>query len=339
MDKKIYLTVDVECHDYNRRNQYIDGKHRDQIAGLEKILMLGKELSISINFFFDVVEGFRYGEEYVREVIDLIKKYNQPVFLHLHPNYVSSDDSRMFLWEYGYEEKKEILRKGFEYFKQLTGEDSKFFRIGCYGADVEMYQALKELDLNVIDLSYCYNNNNMCHISEFEKKNVPFLYEKQLVFPNTRYRSFKLSRFVKHNNLDVSETTLDEWKTILRKNKLSQITCTMHSWNFIKKYFFSGRYVRLDNNEVRRFNKMIRFAKSNDYVFDSLDNFNYNVVEDDQVIDMCQGFWGKVRMLFNNYFRFRKIGRLNKFYFFFFAIIETICIIACSLIAISIIMN
>ena len=36
--KKIYLTVDLECHDICRKNQYIDGKCKNGEYGLKKML-------------------------------------------------------------------------------------------------------------------------------------------------------------------------------------------------------------------------------------------------------------------------------------------------------------
>lgn len=106
MGKRIYLTVDVECHDIKRRNQYIDGKCSKGKYGLEKILILGKKNDIPINFFFDIVEMFEYGESYVLEIVSLIQKYEQNIYFHLHPNYVTKNHEKSFLWQYTYDEKK-----------------------------------------------------------------------------------------------------------------------------------------------------------------------------------------------------------------------------------------
>lgn len=326
MSKKIYITVDVECHDIKRRNQYIEGKHKNQIAGLEKILMLGKEYNIPINFFFDIVEGMRYGDDYSREIVQLIKSYNQPVFLHLHPHYVSGDNKREFFWQYSHDEKLDILKKGFDYYKKIVGEDSEFFRIGCYGADADMYHAMDELEIRTIDLSYCYNNPKMCHLECFHEKtrNKIVSYANQVIFPNTRYVSFKSGNIVKCNNVDASESTLNEWKRYLDNTKLDKITCTMHSWNFIKKYFFSPTYVRLNKQDESKFIKMIKIAQSKGFEFSRLKKSDFiENSSSDELQDMCEGLSGKTQMLFNNYFRFRKIGRLNKKYFIFFTGFES----------------
>ena len=75
MKRQIFLTVDTECPDYNRINQYIYGKTKNGTCGLELILKIGKEYGIPINFFFDVVECKRYGNAYAHEIIDLIHAY------------------------------------------------------------------------------------------------------------------------------------------------------------------------------------------------------------------------------------------------------------------------
>jgi hypothetical protein len=339
--KKIYLTVDVECHDISRRNQYIEGKYKGGYCGLERILTNAKELNIPVNFFVDMVEMYEYGEDYVRDVIGMIKKYNQPIFLHLHPNYVSKDHSKKFLWQYSYSEKKDILKKSFALYRELLGEETKAFRVGCYGADADMYRIMKELNIKVVDLSYCYDWEKMCKLSyeDVGTKNTCTEFNNQIVFPNTRYKGFSFCGINKYFNLDVRETCVVEWKRYLNKNYSDKITLTMHSWNLMKKYFFDKKFVTLDKHCQKKMHKMVRFAQKKGYVFGNLYNENTNEFKtndfNDEPVDLCKGIFGKALMLICNFRRFQITARLNKrywnIYLAFYAVFAILLILLLSL--------
>lgn len=193
--KKIFLTVDVECHDYSMQNQYLWGKAGNKEYGLKMILELGKEFDIPVNFFVDFAECNKYGRDFIVKIVNLIKSYNQGIYLHLHPDFISGDGSRTFLWEYSYDEQLKILKAGLDNYKSIMKrDDCPGFRIGRYGADINMYKAMKELKMNTVDLSYCCNCPKMCGIShdEVQAFNRPVKYYGQTLFPNTRYIGFKL---------------------------------------------------------------------------------------------------------------------------------------------------
>lgn len=332
--KKIFLTVDIECHDINRKNQYIEGKCKDGYAGLEYILTISREYHIPVNFFLDIPELNKYGKDFIIEIIDLIKKYNQPIFLHLHPKFISNQWNKDFLWFYSYGEKKDILKQGFELYKEYIGKDADCFRIGCYGADIEMYEALEELGISVMDLSYCYENPKMCHITynEIRTKNKVIKKYNQIIFPNTRVLSFKFLGIKKYINVDASEMSLGEFIEFLDKTQLENISLTMHSWHFIDKYFFLKKYVGLNQLEVRKFKKMVEAAFKRGFEFGNLElDFDNklnidNKDEGDEVIDLTSS---KLKMLARNFVRYQKIGKLNKKYFaiylcFYFSIVVLI---------------
>lgn len=133
--RKVFLTVDVECHDFARVNQYIWGKCRQGEAGLGRILELGKEHGIPINFFLDIPECLRYGDGYIEKIIGTIRGYGQPVELHLHPNFVTGDDARTFMWEYSADEQKRILETGAALYEKFIGKPPKAYRAGRYGVE------------------------------------------------------------------------------------------------------------------------------------------------------------------------------------------------------------
>ena len=170
MKKRIYLTVDTECHNIDKLNQYIPGETKRGVYGLEKILQLGKELSVPINVFLDIPECHVYGDEYTKRWIDLVKKYDHPIYLHVHPDYIM-DPQRKHLWEYTKDEQREILRQAIADYKRFCGiGDRLFFRAGAWGVNSDTYEVLAELlpesgAQEIVDLSYVYQSRWRCHLS------------------------------------------------------------------------------------------------------------------------------------------------------------------------------
>lgn len=328
--KQIFLTVDVECHDYNMQNQYLWGAAGYKEYGLKLILELGKELNIPINFFVDFAECNRYGEDFIIKIVNLIKEYNQSIYLHLHPNFISGDDSRTFLWQYSYDEQLKMLKIGLDNYRNIMKrDDCPSFRAGRYAANNSMYKAMSELEMDTIDFSYNYDCPKMCHISydELQAYNKPVKYYNQVIFPNTSYIGFRLFKWKKAFIMDASETTLLEFKKLLKKSTLETITCTMHSWNFIKKYFFNKKLLFGDKHGIKKFKKLVNLIKKSGYTFCDIErDFNKDIeYQNDEIIDMCRGTKNLLISYINNFFRFQKIARLNKKYFllylFFYVIV------------------
>lgn len=336
MNRRIYLTIDIECHDIKKRNLYIDGKYKKDACGLEYILKLAKENDIPVNCFLDIPEMNEYGKRYIEELIDLIHQYGQNIYLHLHPDYITKDKSRSFLWQYSYDEKKEILKSGFSLFHELLGHDVNCFRIGRYGADFEMYKAIDELGYSVTDLSYCSNCPKMCHVNKKEigVDNKNTTYYNQLIVPNTRYLGLKLRKRKVYINFDASDTTLNEFKRIIDNTKLDQLVFTMHSWNFIKKYFFLQKFCTLNRIQEKKFLKMISYARENNFRFCDLTETPPEVNEEqvDENIDLCDSISNRIMMIINNFIRFGGIARLNKKYFIVYAAFFCLCLLIIAII-------
>lgn len=325
--KRIYITVDTECHDINWQDRYIWGKNRKgELWGLDKILSLAKELNIPINFFVDVPEAKQYGEAFTRSIIDKIHEAGQKAYIHLHPNYITGEGEQTFFWKYTEDEKRSILSETkfiAEHF--LSDEEMKVFRVGRYGADPQMYDAIREIfGEGVIDLSYCYESGKMCHvnIADVHTKNTIVNYKGCILFPNTRYIGFKFLDKKKVFNVDAAETNLGEFKSIIDKNTLDNITLTMHSWNFIKTFFFIRHRVWSDKSEERKFRDMVRYAQKNGYVFSDLAESRSDIVPsaNDQLIDLCETPWDKIKSVYYNFIRFQQIARLTKKYFILYTL-------------------
>lgn len=318
--KRIYLTVDTECHNIEKVNQYIYGKKGKQYYGVPKILELTKELNIVVNFFLDVAECKRYGDEYMQRIVDMIHSAGQPIWFHFHPNYVSGDDEKSFLWQYTEEEQRKLLVEGLEIYHRFCGkQDRLVFRAGRYGVNEVTYKILQEFGVDVLDLSYFSHSQKMCCLptEKVQYLNVPFKYENITLLPNSTYVGFdymgKFHAFI----LNVAMSPFNEFKRFITQTKLNDVVHTMHSWDFIRKWFFAGEYIQGDRYVIRRFRKCVVIARKQGYVFSSLSDFKFEGGQTDELINLCQKPGGKIMGLINNFNRFYGIGRLTPKYFVF----------------------
>lgn len=320
--KYIYITVDTECHDIDRINQYIYGKVDDgKEYGIRKILEIGKELNIPINFFLDVSECRRYGDKYVQDIVDLIRSYDQPIYFHFHPNFVSGDDSRSYLWQYSKDEQRELLKEGLnDYFKFCGKKERLFFRAGRYGIDNSTIEILGELGLQVVDLSYSSSNGKgMCHLSkeEYGYHNIPQKHNDIMIFPNTSYIGFDYCGRLHNFLLNCAQTPYGEFTRFIDKTQLNNIIYTMHSWDLIKKWFFCKNNVWGNKSIIKRFKKCINYAKDKGYRFCKLDDFSIQNDNIDELHNLCIGY-GKILGLKFNFVRFWGIAHLTPKYFFIY---------------------
>lgn len=320
--KRIYITVDVECHDINKVNSYIWGVTKKGEYGVRYIASQAVSHNIPINFFVDMCESNRYGDEYTEQVINTIQERGQPIYLHVHPNYITGDDERTFLWQYGYDEQKDILGQAFDQYRMvMKTTECKAFRAGRYAASEQMYDVLNDLGEKVIDLSYGYKNQKMCHLLYEHVKTInrPILYKNQVVFPNTRFVCFDFFGKVKTLNLDIQEARFSEIKTVLKKEKAEDIVFTMHSWHFINRYFYKDAICG-NQRAIRKFNRLIKFCKKNGYKFCNLGEEDlrsrvYKEQLEREIINTSKGILNKIKSLFCNFFRFQEIAKVNKKYF------------------------
>lgn len=322
--RKIFLTCDTECHDFEQINQYIWGRKKEKYYGLKKILEVADELHITVNFFFDIVECKRYGDQYAKDIIELIKSHNQPIWLHLHPNFVSEDDSRTFLWEYSKDEQKEIFEKGIEEYERLCGAcETLVYRAGRYGVNPDSYAVMHEVRDSIIDLSYCPGDNGkMCKLSadEVGSYNIPTQYKGVTLLPNTSYIGFDYFGHKHYMLLNVAQTPTDEFKQFIKKTKLNNVVYTMHVWDFIKKWYFIPNFLWGNKMVIRRLKNCVKYAEKCGFTFSPLSDFTIDTTSEDEVLSLYDSFGGKLRGIVNNFIRFQGISRLSPKFFFLYLV-------------------
>jgi hypothetical protein len=108
-------------------------------------------------------------------------------------------------------------------------------------------------------------------------------------------------------------------------NTLEIITCTMHSWNFIKKYFFSKKILFGNKQEIKKFKKVVNLIIKSGYTFCDIErDFNVDIkYKKDEIIDLCNGTKNLLFSYLSNFLRFQKIASLNRKYFLLYLFFYT----------------
>ncbi len=318
--KHIYLTVDTECHHLEDLNKDIYGKTKQgKVYGIEKIFQLGKELKIPVNVFLDIPECYSYGDEHIKKIIDLANQYNHPVYLHVHPNFIC-DSNRKHLWEYTEDEQRDILRTALKDYFRFCGHHTKVvFKAGAWGVNGTTYKVLRELlpegEFDILDVSYVYNSRWRCHLSykEYGAANAPKIFRGVTCLPNLTYIGFDYFGKKITSTLSVPNPNFGEFKKIIDNNTLNNITYTMHSWDFIKQWFFLPSKIAGNKRQIRIFRDCVAYCRNKGYEFSTLDDFVWEDNED-QCINICKGIKGKLICLWYNFFTFANVGRSYKKY-------------------------
>ena len=326
---KIFITVDVECHELAKRNLYLEGKIGNEYWGLEKILQIGKDKNVPINFFLDVVECHAYGDEYVKEIVDQIHAYGQKVYFHIHPNFIIPDGYHLF-WQYSLEEQKELLRQGISDYERLTGCKCKAMRTGGYCTDQNLYDALNAVtDGSILDVSHCKGYRYSKYNSPVD--NGLHFNGKVPVLLNTRYLSFKFFGKKKYANLDIASSQFNEMKRVLEYRELPYLVCSMHSWNLFKQMFYIPWTMRPAKDTCQKMCRFIDLARKKGWEFsdfeESLRETGANVE-----IDLCKTPWLTLVGWINTFIRMQGAARTSKKYFMVYAAFYAFCVLGIVLI-------
>lgn len=317
--KKIFLTVDTECHDIRKENQYIWGRKNGREYGIRRILELGRQHQIPINFFVDFAEEKRYGRDFIERIVDTIKEYGQPIFLHLHPNFITDDESRTFLWEYSYEEQEKVLKEGIAIYEKVMGQKPKVFRAGRYGVNKDTYDLLDKMLPGVAEISYTGGYGKMCHIEKdlVHTINHYSRYKSLRIMPNCRFVALDLLGKRKFVGVDASEMSLTEFREFLKEANGRDFVLTMHSWNFIDRYFWSDTHIGEHKTNERLFKGIMDAARMNGYEFASIEKYDFENEGSSQDISYNAGssLRKKFRSLFLNFWRFQQMAKISRKFF------------------------
>ena len=236
MNHVIY-TIDVEGHRGKKPFEHLVwGKCADgSLHGIDQIMDIADTYNIRGLFFVDFAAAWDYGEDTVRDVVLHILERGHNVGVHIHPHHMA-DVNREFLWEYNYEEQKEIISKCTELYRQIVGKYPISFRAGKYGANRQTLDILSELGYK-FDFSQYYGQK-WCAITPPVAYNIPQKYNDTLSeIPVTAFCSFRVGKKKRYDRLDAATFSLT-FQYVMSKISTIQkpilVTMFSHSFSFLK---------------------------------------------------------------------------------------------------------
>ena len=231
-----FLTVDVEIWppgwDLDRANfpkyfaTFIDGKTARGRFGLPFQLQLLSEHQLKAVFFVEPLFAFEFGIEPLRDIVSLIRSFDQEVQLHLHTEWVGKmthsilpSRSGINIREFSEDEQTFLVGKGLENLRSCGLGGLCTFRAGSFGANGATLRALTRNGLS-IDSSY----NLACNLGPFVDLEIwqPTLLQGVKEFPVTVYRD----AFGRHRHTQINSTSFREFVSLLEQAHAK----SWHSW-------------------------------------------------------------------------------------------------------------
>jgi len=249
---KVIITIDTEVGEKAKNfdggfEKLVIGDINGEFYGVPKIMELSEKYGFKCEFFVDVYEYKKFGEERFKKLCQDIDKRGHEVQLHTHPSY-AYDKDRINMYEYSIEEQIKIIKDGKELIKKWIDKYPIAHRAGNYGANDDTLIALKENGI-FIDSSFFYKHPN----SKINAPtiNTPILYKDVLQFPITVAKHFPRRKGIpipikkKYFKLDVNG---------MDKNKIIQsIKQLQGQVEYIILFLHSSSFIKTDHNKLDRF--------------------------------------------------------------------------------------
>ena len=161
------VTVDTETFLVNNQLLPFETNIYGNIDGVEygvrKIMEICERYKAKATFFVDVYMYYRYGENMVRTLCEVINDRGHDVQLHAHANWIPNCSDE-FVSAYSLQEQINIIAEGKNLISKWTGCVPIAFRAGSYGLNLDTIRAL-EANGFLIDSSYFPLNKN-CEMSK-----------------------------------------------------------------------------------------------------------------------------------------------------------------------------
>lgn len=158
----VYLTFDVEvwCNGWNRLDQnfpasyerYVYGRSAKGDWALPKTLEILNRHGLRGVFFVEPLFSARFGAEYLKRIVDLIREAGQDVQLHLHPEWTDeirppliadSVRKRQHLNYYTLAEQTDLIAHGRRMLEAAGSGPISVFRAGSFAVNRDSYEALR----------------------------------------------------------------------------------------------------------------------------------------------------------------------------------------------------
>lgn len=279
----VFLTVDVECSiggafaDPKLKpvggHKRIFGRFRGREYGIPLMMDIAEGYGLPLVFFVETFQHLYFGSRYTREVVETVLPRKHDIQLHLHPNYLNftliRPQDRKFsdlCGDYHPDQQIEMIAWARKMLMDCGAPRPMAFRAGCFGADLNTLQALKQNDF-LIDSSYCQAFIGAgCLLPDHQLNDVS---EEEGIFefPITHLHECSRLRAAGPKPLDINGVSFQEIRQVLNQARRGSgpgtVTMLLHSFSFLKPYDVQYRKVRPRWNVIRRFERLCRFLAEN----------------------------------------------------------------------------
>lgn len=255
---KAIFTVDVEGHvgkDPIKSLIWGETNNGDRY-GIEYLVKILNENGIKGLFFIDFAEIWSYGKYKIEEIVLYINKHGHHVGVHIHPDHML-DKKRKFLYEYSYEEQRNMIQKCTEMYCEILGFNPICFRAGKYGANLDTLDIIDKLGYK-FDFSQFYGSS-WCGIKPEIAYTLPQKYNNLIEFPVTIFNSFNLFGYYRLDKID-SNMNFHLFKKIVNiiSNKYNGtiISLFYHSFSLLN-WRQNPNNISKNKKEVRKLDKLL----------------------------------------------------------------------------------
>jgi peptidoglycan/xylan/chitin deacetylase (PgdA/CDA1 family) len=165
---QVHITFDVEiwCNGWHQLDErfpanfdrYIYGRSALGDYALPKTLEILNRHHLQAVFFIETLFAARFGERYLREVVELVDGAGHDVQLHVHPEWTDEiqppliprrGGKRQHLSAYGVDEQAALIGWGKQALEQILLKPVTAFRAGSYAANRDTFRALEKVGIRI----------------------------------------------------------------------------------------------------------------------------------------------------------------------------------------------
>lgn len=211
--------------------------------GLHYQLRTLADAGLKATFFIEALFSFALGGGPLRTIVDLVRKHEQEIGLHLHPEWLTDprcDNLPAFLGpcmhQYSEHDQSRLIRAGLDKLHELGSGRIRAFRAGNWGANLATLRALRQ---NGIEYD---SSLNAYFASSFPDMNgasrdvyiQPAKLEGLLEFPVTTFIDWRPTQ---RRPLHVCAASLAEFRNVLEHAYVSDwfaVVIALHSFEFVR---------------------------------------------------------------------------------------------------------
>ena len=268
----VFYTIDTEF--WPRKDIFEDfqrdiyGRTPQGDFGLEFQLKMFAEHDLKAVCFVEPLHSLVHGNEFLKEIIQIVRKYGHDIQLHLHTEWLSKIDKPLLssgrkgqnLHCFTEEEQIQLLSLGIEKLNECQVESLCAFRAGNYGADNASLRALVRNGIRY-DSSYIipYLGTD-CKIQTDAQLYQPTEMEGLLEIPINNFKDFRglrLSQLCACSAAEMENALLQAWK-----KGWNSFVIVSHSFELIRRGTTIAESC-VNRIDLDRFQRLCRFLSGN----------------------------------------------------------------------------